>query len=434
MKPLSILLSVLVLLLAAACTALPPVGGRPAETESGLPVLTFQLETAVPEPAKTQAVPTQPKPTKTQAIPTQPEATASPTVKEDDQTFDQGLADAIVSQDLPGMRARMGERFVLAYWRSEGRELSPDEAIAELKQNFFVRGADPVTDFSIDVSSLIGGSNPLSFFGPGAIRAFHVTGLGPSTGQQGIAAIARDPATGRHYWRGLMLLPAIPPEQSPLDDLNTFVERLARALEGRDFDALRSMMGERFAIATWNTQLLEFTSEEALQQLRQGALASGASPAVIFGTDVPALLEGADPLALWGPVADPVRSLYVMGLGPDANQEAVIVIGRDAASRQFYWHGILLPPDGYFHAPLTPEPGEVIPTDVQYVMALDDVNLRSGPGLNYAVEGKVAEGQIARVSGRSADGRWWRVECELDASGFCWVSADPRWTEPTSAP
>ncbi len=184
------------------------------------------------------------------------------------------------------------------------------------------------------------------------------------------------------------------------------------------------MMRERFAIATWNTQLLELISAEALQQLRQDALAPGASPAVIFGADVPALLEGADPLALWGPVADPVRALHVMGLGPDADREAVIVIGRDAASRQFYWHGILLPPDGYFQAPLTPEPGEVVSTDVQYVMALDDVNVRSGPGLNYAVEGVVAGGQIARVSGRSADGLWWRIVCTQDASGFCWVSAD----------
>jgi hypothetical protein len=416
MKHLSILLSMLTLLL-AACTAFQQPVGRPAETEDRLPVLTLQLETAAPAPTAAQ-----------------PDATSSPTVDEDGQTFDQGLADAIVSQDLPGMRARMGDRFLLAYWRSEGRELTPDEALAELKQNYFTHGADPVTDFSIDVSSLLDGSNPLTFFGPDAVRAFHVTGLGPSTGQQGIAAIARDPATGRRYWRGLLLLPAAQPEQPPLDELNVFAERLARAMEGRDFDALRSMMRERFAIATWNTQLLEFTSEEALQQLGQDALAAGATPSVIFGTDVPALLEGADPLALWGPVANPVRALHVMGLGRDAKREAVIVIGRDAAGNQFYWHGILLPPDAYFHTTITPEPGEVVPTDAQYVMALDDVNMRSGPGLNYAVAGKVTEGQIARVSGRSADGQRWRVVCAQDASGFCWVSADPRWTEPTNAP
>ncbi len=223
MKPLSILLSLLALLLAVACTAFPHAGGRPAETEAGQPVLTIQLETAAPAPTATQSGPDQP-------------GAIDPTAAvQDDQAFDQGLADAIVSQDLPGMRARMGELFVLAYWRSEGRELAPDEALAELQQNFFTHGADPVTDFSIDVSTLLDGSNPLNFFGPHAVRLFHVTGLGPSTGQQGIAAIARDPVSGRRYWRGLLLIPAGQPEQPQLGDLSAFAEQLARALEGARF-------------------------------------------------------------------------------------------------------------------------------------------------------------------------------------------------------
>jgi hypothetical protein len=422
MKLPSALLSVLVLLLVSACTGSPQPGDRPAETDGSHPILNFQLETVAPEPTETR-----------DAI-IQLEASASPTEMEDDQTFDQGLADAIVSQDLPGIRQRMGDRFILAYWRSEGRELNPDEAIAELKLNYFTRGADPVTDFSIDVSGLLDGSDPLSLFGPDAVRAFHITGLGPGADQQGIAAIARDSLTGRRYWSGLLLILAGQPGQPQLEELNAFAEQLAHSLEGSNFDALRSMMRERFAMATWNTQLLEYTSEEALQQLRKGALASGSSPAVIFGTDVPALLEGADPLALWGPNANPVRALHVTGLGPRANQEAVVVIGRDVDSGQFYWHGILLLPDGYFPATITPEPGDVVPAEVSYVMALDDVNVRSGPGLNYAVEGMVAEGQIAQVSGRSADGLWWRIVCDQDASGFCWVSADPQWTQPTAQP
>jgi uncharacterized protein YgiM (DUF1202 family) len=419
---------VLALLLSAACTALPPAGSRPPESGVGQPVLTFDLETATPEPTATQPSP--------QAPAGEPgsEPTGTPSTVKDDERFDQELADAIVSQDLPGMRLRMGERFILAYWRSEGNELPSDEALSALQQHYFTPGADPVTDFSIDLTGLLDGTDPLSIFGPGTLRAFHVTGLGPGADQQGIAAIARDPASGRLIWRGLLLIAGGQPEQPSLEGLNAFAERLARALEGRDFTALRALMRERFAIATWNLQLLEFTSAEALDQLRRGALAAGASPAVIFGTDVSALLEGADPLSLWGPVASPVRALHVMGLGQFANQEAVIVIGRDKVSRQFYWHGILLPPDGYFHTKITPGPGDVLPTGVQYVMALDDVNLRSGPGLNYAVEGMVAEGQIARVSGRSVDGQWWRIVCTQDASGFCWVSADPRWTEPASAP
>jgi hypothetical protein len=332
---------------------------------------------------------------------------------------------------LAAMRASMGDRFVLAYWRSEGSELSADEAMAQLQQLYFTPGADPVTDFSIDVTGLLDGSDPLSFFGLGAERAFHVTGLGLGANRQAIAVISRDPATGRRFWRGLLVIMGPQPQ---LGDLNAFAERLAQALKVKDFTALRSMMSDRFSIATWNSQLLEFTSEDALQQLRQDALAAGASPLVIFDADVPALLEGTDPLSLWGPVANVVRALHIKGLGPDADREAVIVIGRDAAGSQFYWHGILLPPAGSFHAGVTPEPGAVVSTGVQYVMALDDVNVRSGPGLDYAVEGLVFDGQVARVSGRSADGQWWRIVCTQDASGFCWISADPQWTQPTTEP
>jgi hypothetical protein len=421
MKHLSLLLSMLL----AACTVFPQTGGRPPGTEASQPVLSFQLETAVPGAAGSQPS------VETQVGATRPVAADTPATVENDDSFDQQLADAIVSQDLAGMRALMGEHFVLAYWRSEGSELSADEALAQLHQHYFTPGADPVTDFSIDVTGLLDGSNPLNFFGPEAMRAFHITGLGPDADQQGIAAIARDPATGRRYWRGLLLIAGVQPQ---LGDLNAFAGRLAQALEAQDFTALRSTMRERFAIATWNNQLLEFASEDALRLLRQDALAAGASPTVIFDTDVPALLGGADLLSLWGPVANVVRALYVKGLGQGANQEAVIVIGRDEASNQFYWHGILLPPDGYFHTALTPEPGAVVPTGVQYIMALDDVNVRSGPGLNYAVEGLVAEGQIAQVSGRSADGNWWRIVCTQDASGFCWISADPQWTRPATVP
>ncbi len=424
MKYLHILLCILALLL-ASCTAFPQMGGRLPGTEASQPVLNFQLETATPGTAGSQ--PSE----ETQVETTQPVATDLPATVESDESFDQQLADAIVGQDLAGMRARMGKHFVLAYWRSEGSELSVDEALAQLQRLYFTPGADPVTDLSVDVTILLDGSDPLNYFGPEAVRAFHITGLGLDADQQGIAVIGHDPATNQRYWLGLLLIPGVQPQ---LGDLNAFAEGLAQALEVQDLTALRSMMRERFAIATWNNQLLEFASEDALRQLSQDALMAGASPMVTFGTDVPALLGGADPLSLWGPMANVVRAFYLIGLGQEANQEAIIVIGRDEASNRFYWHGILFPPDGHFRPVLTPEPEAVVPTDVHYIMALDDVNVRSGPGLHYAVEGLVAEGQVARVSGRSADGNWWRIVCTQDSSGFCWISANPQWTQPATVP
>ncbi|HET7090406.1 MAG TPA: LysM peptidoglycan-binding domain-containing protein [Anaerolineae bacterium] len=76
----------------------------------------------------------------------------------------------------------------------------------------------------------------------------------------------------------------------------------------------------------------------------------------------------------------------------------------------------------------------VLPTDVQYVLALSNVNMRTGPGLEFAVIGKVYAGQIAGVTGVSGNGQWWRVICPDNTVGNCWVSADPSLTQPTTPP
>lgn len=76
----------------------------------------------------------------------------------------------------------------------------------------------------------------------------------------------------------------------------------------------------------------------------------------------------------------------------------------------------------------------VVNTPVQYVMALTDVNMRSGPGTSYNVISWVAEGQIARVTGASRDGGWWRVACPDGSSGSCWITAGRQYTQATEAP
>lgn len=75
------------------------------------------------------------------------------------------------------------------------------------------------------------------------------------------------------------------------------------------------------------------------------------------------------------------------------------------------------------------------PTDVKYVRAKQDINIRKGPGTNYEIVGGVYAGQTAPVTGyKSADDQWWRVVCPIDGVTDCWVSADPTLTEATNAP
>lgn len=84
----------------------------------------------------------------------------------------------------------------------------------------------------------------------------------------------------------------------------------------------------------------------------------------------------------------------------------------------------------------TPNPAEVavLPTDVQYIMALVNVNIRSGPGTNYEIIGRIFAGQTAQVTGVTAGGGWWRVICPDDTVGNCFATADPTLTQPATAP
>jgi LysM repeat protein len=70
-------------------------------------------------------------------------------------------------------------------------------------------------------------------------------------------------------------------------------------------------------------------------------------------------------------------------------------------------------------------PGDVISVPPSYLIAYANVRLRSGPGFNYAVEGILRSGEQAHITGRSADGQWYRVACAFDISGNCWVTSDP---------
>jgi uncharacterized protein YgiM (DUF1202 family) len=81
--------------------------------------------------------------------------------------------------------------------------------------------------------------------------------------------------------------------------------------------------------------------------------------------------------------------------------------------------------------PAAPSPGVVL-TDVQLVMANQNVNIRTGPGHDYAILGQLFAGQSARVTGMSVDQGWWRVVCPDGSTGSCWVSARAPFTQPVS--
>ncbi|HXV42732.1 MAG TPA: PA14 domain-containing protein, partial [Anaerolineae bacterium] len=55
--------------------------------------------------------------------------------------------------------------------------------------------------------------------------------------------------------------------------------------------------------------------------------------------------------------------------------------------------------------------------------ATTDLNIRSGPGLTYAIIGLLPAGQTANITGLSADGGWWQIEYSGVPTGRGWVSS-----------
>lgn len=96
---------------------------------------------------------------------------------------------------------------------------------------------------------------------------------------------------------------------------------------------------------------------------------------------------------------------------------------------------IATPPGGTAPAGATTATLNLKATDVKYVQAKQDINIRNGPGTAFDIVGGVYAGQTAQVTGfKSADDAWWRVVCPVDNVTDCWVSADPTLTEPTDSP
>lgn len=135
------------------------------------------------------------------------------------------------------------------------------------------------------------------------------------------------------------------------------------------------------------------------------------------------LITTTDPLALCAPALTPfeeVVPLEVQGLPAGiytvqaGGVEATFEFTVDNSSEQ-------------------PIDTDVYPTDVEYVMAQQDVPIHSGVGGSATVIGEVFSGQIAQVTGTSFDGKWWQIVCPDNSAGSCWVSADPAWTQPTQA-
>jgi uncharacterized protein YraI len=90
---------------------------------------------------------------------------------------------------------------------------------------------------------------------------------------------------------------------------------------------------------------------------------------------------------------------------------------------------ITTPPAPQSYTPPPPPAGTPV------AIAVEPINVRSGPGTNYPVLVVAPAGASGEVSGKSADGAWWQViiSTETSPTGFGWVSASYVVTQNTES-
>jgi uncharacterized protein YraI len=220
-------------------------------------------------------------------------------------------------------------------------------------------------------------------------------------------------------------------------DASAFQQTLVDALNRRDYELQRILMDESFTIGYWLSEGTTNTPDAAIEQLQKNLISPNSPITADYSKNLSDLLR-TDPVTILGPDVLEAKPVLVSGLGREGKDEGILFVAKQPDGG-LYWHGLLFAKDGF--AQPAPEPIATLPVDmnayqtnVKYVMALQDVNIRSGPGTQFRILSYIAEGQTAKVTGVSANGNWWRVICPDDSVGSCWVSALSSLTRPTDVP
>lgn len=297
--------------------------------------------------------------------------------------FKKTLVDALNVRNYDLLKVMMDDPFMIAHWRSEGTSYTPDPAIEQLKTSL-LNSASPITaDYARNLIELFG-SDPVTILGPGVIEAspLLVSGMGAAGRDQAILFTAKLP-DGSLYWYGLLFAKDGFAKPDPIViqpiDTNAYPTSVKFVMAQQDV-RLRNGPGTQFSII--------------------GYIAGGQT----------AKVTGVSADGYWWRVICPDNSIGSCWVSAARN--------------------LTKPTDGVVTTP--PPDTTAYPTDVKYVMALQDVAMRSGPGTQFSQISFIAGGQTAMVTGVNANGNWWRVICPDGMVGSCWVSAGSQYTRPAT--
>ncbi|MFT3891416.1 MAG: SH3 domain-containing protein [Anaerolineales bacterium] len=213
---------------------------------------------------------------------------------------------------------------------------------------------------------------------------------------------------------------------------SAFAQSIVDLLNARNFDAVKTKMGQTFATGFWESQGTSSTPDQAIDAFRN--LYVGSTPLTSDANkDLNSLLGGLNPYGIMG--LDPANSygLFVSGLGPEGKSEAIFYVVKKADG-SFYFFGMLFAPTKFIHdaATATPSPSPTTapvtlsgPYAVVRVAPDDTLNIRSAAGSTNPVVGSfAAEATNVMKTGptQTAEGAKW-VQVQNPSGGVGWVNS-----------
>lgn len=323
---------------------------------------------AVSDPQANDTTPPVVIPTPIESAETEPgsdEAPATPEAAVTDPAA--ALTAALEAKDYATLEGLMAAEFGFGLIASEGLTYTPAEMAAQLEQSYLGPGAVSV-DLNRDIASEVG-PDYQTLTGSFA-QTLYSSGWGVTQADTALLFLDDQGAwAGMLYmFEGLETLlfaegspatassgddtssavaTATPVESAVYTALGPFQEDLLEGITiNRDYGLLQSLMGDSFAIGYWQSEGVTLSPAEASLELEATLLPPQAFVAYTLTGDLSSLLDGIDPLSVFGPDIGAVRAIHSTGWGVDGEGEAMLVIAQRPEGT-YYWHGIIYAGSGF---------------------------------------------------------------------------------------
>jgi len=264
-----------------------------------------------------------------------------PAANPDVDAFRANLTNSVQAKDFDMLAQLMGDRFGIGLWRSQGISMAPQNAVAELEQNYLTPASAPVFPLELP-SNLPPDLDPLGIWGPdvNVVEALYSTGWGSDGLGEAFLIIALND-NGSPYWHAMLWAPmgfAEPGAGS--GDLGNFRLNLTTALlPPRSTQTVTSLMDDTFIVGYWRSEGVEYSPAEAFDAIQQIFLPNDAVPEF---PDQPAYTLPADlnVLGIWNPSVNVVDAVYSTGWGEGGAGEAFLIIAQ-RPDGTYFWYSVL---------------------------------------------------------------------------------------------